>query len=251
MKQSAVNLLRGGLFRMNNQVSDIKNEMRKLANKKIAEHSQRFFKTGKGQYGEGDIFLGIRVPVLRKIAKKFRRISLAEVSKLLESKFHEERLLSILMLVNLFKSGDEDDQELIYELYLDKTKFINNWDIVDISAGNIVGAFLFEKDKAPLYRLVFSENLWERRIAIVATFYFIRNDEFDDTLKIAEILFTDKEDLIHKAVGWMLREVGKRVIEIEEEFLEEHYLKMPRTMLRYAIERFPETRRKMYLKGQI
>ena len=236
---------------MNNQVANIKNEMRKLANKKIAEHSQRFFKTGKGQYGEGDIFLGIRAPVLRKIAKKFRRISLAEVSKLLESKFHEERLLSILMLVNLFKSGDEDDQELIYELYLDKTKFINNWDIVDISAGNIVGAFLFEKDKAPLYRLVFSENLWERRIAIVATFYFIRNDEFDDTLKIAEILFTDKEDLIHKAVGWMLREVGKRVIEIEEEFLEEHYLKMPRTMLRYAIERFPETRRKMYLKGQI
>ena len=236
---------------MNNQIADIKNEMRKLANKEIAEHSQRFFKTGKGQYGEGDIFLGIRVPVLRKIAKKFRRISLAEVSKLLESKFHEERLLSILMLVNLFKSGDEDDQELIYELYLDKTKFINNWDIVDISAGNIVGAFLFEKDKAPLYRLVFSENLWERRIAIVATFYFIRNDEFDDTLKIAEILFTDKEDLIHKAVGWMLREVGKRVIEIEEEFLEEHYLKMPRTMLRYAIERFPETRRKMYLKGQV
>ena len=236
---------------MSNQVANIKNEMRKLANKKIAEHSQRFFKTGKGQYGEGDIFLGIRVPVLRKIAKKFRRISLAEVSKLLESKFHEERLLSILMLVNLFKSGDEDDQELIYELYLDKTKFINNWDIVDISAGNIVGAFLFEKDKAPLYRLVFSENLWERRIAIVATFYFIRNDEFDDTLKIAEILFTDKEDLIHKAVGWMLREVGKRVIEIEEEFLEEHYLKMPRTMLRYAIERFPETRRKMYLKGQV
>ena len=236
---------------MNNQVADIKYEMRKLANKEIAEHSQRFFKTGKGQYGEGDIFLGIRVPVLRKIAKKFRRISLAEVSKLLESKFHEERLLSILMLVNLFKSGDEDDQELIYELYLDKTKFINNWDIVDISAGNIVGAFLFEKDKAPLYRLVFSENLWERRIAIVATFYFIRNDEFDDTLKIAEILFTDKEDLIHKAVGWMLREVGKRVIEIEEEFLEEHYLKMPRTMLRYAIERFPETRRKMYLKGQV
>ena len=236
---------------MNNQVANIKNEMRKLANKKIAEHSQRFFKTGKGQYGEGDIFLGIRAPVLRKIAKKFRRISLAEVSKLLESKFHEERLLSILMLVNLFKSGDEDDQELIYDLYLDKTKFINNWDIVDISAGNIVGAFLFEKDKAPLYRLVFSENLWERRIAIVATFYFIRNDEFDDTLKIAEILFTDKEDLIHKAVGWMLREVGKRVIEIEEEFLEEHYLKMPRTMLRYAIERFPETRRKMYLKGQV
>ncbi len=236
---------------MNNQVTDIKNEMRKLANKEIDERSQRFFKTGKGQYGEGDIFLGIRVPVLRKIAKKFRRISLAEVSKLLESKFHEERLLSILMLVNLFKSGDEDDQELIYELYLDKTKFINNWDIVDISAGNIVGAFLFEKDKAPLYRLVFSENLWERRIAIVATFYFIRNDEFDDTLKIAEILFTDKEDLIHKSVGWMLREVGKRVIEIEEEFLEEHYLKMPRTMLRYAIERFPETRRKMYLKGQV
>jgi len=236
---------------MSNQVSDIKNEMRKIANKEIAEHSQRFFKTGKGQHGEGDIFLGIRVPVLRKIAKKFRRISLAEVSKLLESKFHEERLLSILMLVNLFKSGGEDDQELIYELYLDKTRFINNWNIVDISAGNIVGEFLFEKDKAPLYHLVFSENLWERRIAIVATFYFIKNYEFNDTLKIAEILFTDKEDLIHKAVGWMLREVGKREIKIEEEFLEEHYLKMPRIMLRYAIERFPETRRKMYLKGQV
>ena len=236
---------------MSNQVSDIKNEMRKIANKEIAEHSQRFFKTGKGQHGEGDIFLGIRVPVLRKIAKKFRRISLSEVSKLLESKFHEERLLSILMLVNLFKSGGEDDQELIYELYLDKTRFINNWNIVDISAGNIVGEFLFEKDKAPLYHLVFSENLWERRIAIVATFYFIKNYEFNDTLKIAEILFTDKEDLIHKAVGWMLREVGKREIKIEEEFLEEHYLKMPRTMLRYAIERFPETRRKMYLKGQV
>ena len=139
MKQSVANLLRGVLFRMNNQVDDIKYEMRKLANKKTAKHSQRFFKTGKGQYGEGDIFLGIRVPVLRKIAKKFRRISFAEVSKLLESKFHEERLLSILMLVNLFKSGDEDDQELIYELYLDKTKFINNWDIV--------GAFCLKKTK--------------------------------------------------------------------------------------------------------
>ena len=132
------------------------------------------------------------------------------------------------------------------------TNISSGLEIVNFSgAGNIVGEFLFEKDKAPLYRLVFSENLWEWRIAIVATFYFIRNDEFDDTLKIAEILFTDKEDLIHKAVGWMLREVGKRVIEIEEEFLEEHYLKMPRTMLRYAIERFPETRRKMYLKGQV
>ena len=136
-------------------------------------------------------------------------------------------------------------------MYLDNIKFINNWDIVDISAGNIVGAYLYEKDRVPLYRLVKSQNLWERRISIISTFYFIRQNEFDDTLKIAEILLNDKEDLIQKAVGWMLREVGKREIEIEEEFLQEHYMKMPRTMLRYAIEKFPETRRKMYLRGEV
>ena len=237
----------------------IHNDLMLLANKEIAEHSQRFFKTGKGEYGESDIFLGIRVPVLRKLVNKYRGISLEEVSKLLHSKFHEERLLAVLILVHLFKnrsgtldeSGTYDGQKQIYNLYLDNIEFINNWDIVDISAGNIVGAYLHQKDKALLYRLVKSQNLWERRISIISTFHFIRNYDFDDTLKIAEILLNDKEDLIQKAVGWMLREVGKREIEIEEEFLQEHYMKMPRTMLRYAIEKFPETRRKMYLRGEV
>ena len=229
----------------------IHNDLMLLANKEIAEHSQRFFKTGKGEYGESDIFLGIRVPVLRKLVNKYRGISLEEVSKLLHSKFHEERLLAVLMLVQLFKTGGDEEQKQIYNLYLDNIEFINNWDIVDISAGNIVGAYLHQKDKALLYRLVYADNLWERRISIISTFYFIRQNEFDDTLKIAEILLNDKEDLIQKAVGWMLREVGKREIEIEEEFLQEHYMKMPRTMLRYAIEKFPETKRKMYLRGEV
>jgi len=234
---------------MNHKI--IHNELLQLANEKIAEHSQRFFKTGKGEYGEGDIFLGIRVPLLRKLVKKYRGISITEVRKLLHSKFHEERLLAVLMLVQLFKSGDESVQKQVYDLYLENTEYINNWDIVDISASNIVGAHLYEKDKAPLYDLVQSKNLWERRIAIIATFYFIRQNEFDDTLKLAEILLNDKEDLIHKAVGWMLREVGKREIELEEEFLQEHYKIMPRTMLRYAIEKFTETSRKMYLRGEV
>ena len=234
---------------MNHKI--IHNDLLQLANEQIAEHSQRFFKTGKGEYGEGDIFLGIRVPLLRKLVKKYRGISITEVRKLLHSKFHEERLLAVLMLVQLFKSADESVQKQVYDLYLENTEFINNWDIVDISASNIVGAHLYEKDKAPLYDLVQSKNLWERRIAIIATFYFIRQNEFDDTLKLAEILLNDKEDLIHKAVGWMLREVGKREIEFEEEFLQEHYKIMPRTMLRYAIEKFTETSRKMYLRGEV
>jgi len=229
----------------------IHNDLLQLANEQIAEHSQRFFKTGKGEYGEGDIFLGIRVPLLRRLVKKYGGISIAEVRKLLHSKFHEERLLAVLMLVQLFKSGDESVQKQVYDLYLENTEFINNWDIVDISASNIVGAHLYEKDKAPLYDLVQSKNLWERRISIISTFYFIRQNEFDDTLKLAKILLNDKEDLIHKAVGWMLREVGKREIEFEEEFLQEHYKIMPRTMLRYAIEKFPETSRKMYLRGEV
>ena len=195
--------------------------------------------------------MGIRVPLLRKLVKKYRGISITEVRKLLHSKFHEERLLAVLMLVQLFKSGDESVQKQVYDLYLENTEYINNWDIVDISASNIVGAHLYEKDKAPLYDLVQSKNLWERRISIISTFYFIRQNEFDDTLKIAKILLNDKEDLIHKAVGWMLREVGKREIEFEEEFLQEHYKIMPRTMLRYAIEKFPETSRKMYLRGEV
>lgn len=231
-------------------VKAIQNDLRKLADKEIAEHSQRFFKTGKGEYGEGDVFLGIRVPLLRKLVKKYKGILLLDAGDLLKSKFHEERLLSVLMLVEIFKNSSNVDKKAVYDFYLTNTKYINNWDLVDISAANIVGAYLMDKDKAMLYKFADSESLWERRIAIISTFYFIRQNEFEHTLNIAKQLLHDNEELIHKAVGWMLREIGKRNIEKEEEFLGENYKQMPRIMLRYAIERFPEKKRKMYLKRQ-
>lgn len=236
---------------MNKRLLNIQNELRRLGDKKIAEHSQRFFKTGEGQYGEGDRFLGIRVPVLRGLARKNRGISIEEISRLLKSKFHEERLLSVLMLVDVFNSSDRNGKKDVYRLYLDNTKHINNWDIVDCSAEHIVGAYLRGHDKGPIYKLASSNSLWERRISIISTFHFIKNDEFIDSLKVSKLLLHDREDLIHKAVGWMLREIGKRNIKTEEEFLKVHYKDMPRTMLRYAIERFPEKKRKKYLKGEI
>ncbi len=229
----------------------IQNELRRLGNNEIAEHSQRFFKTGKGEYGDGDKFLGIRVPILRKFAKKYNGTSVEDVSKLLKSQFHEERLLALIMLVGLFKRAKEKDQKSIYDFYLDNTQFINNWDLVDCSAEHIVGVFLYVIDKEPLYTLADSNNLWERRISIMSTLYFIKQNKFADSLKISEILLHDEEDLIHKAVGWMLREIGKRDIEVEEGFLKKHYKNMPRTMLRYAIEKFSEEKRKGYLKGEI
>lgn len=229
----------------------IQSELQKLANKKYAEHALRFFKTGKGEYGEGDKFLGIRVPVLRKLVKTYRGISLDKILILLKSKFHEERMVALFFLVDMFKRGEGENKKTICRIYLDNTKYINNWDLVDTTAWHIVGAFLYDKDRKPLYTLARSNNLWERRIAILSTFYFIREDEFKDTLKLAEILLHDNEDLMHKAVGWMLREVGKRNLKKEEAFLEKHYASMPRTMLRYAIEKFPEKRRQMYLKGKI
>jgi len=236
---------------MHERIVTIQKELRRSANKKIATHSQRFFKTGKGEYGEGDIFLGIRVPVLRKMARKHRGIAIDEVSQLLTSQFHEERLLALFMLVDIFKRGSEKDRKMIYTLYLDNTKFINNWDLVDSSAGYIVGAYLLKLDKKPLYNLAQSSSLWERRISIISTGHFITYNKFTDTLKIAQMLLHDEEDLIHKAVGWMLREIGKRDSETEERFLKKHYKSMPRTMLRYAIEKFPEEKRKSYLRGEI
>jgi len=227
---------------------ELKKELQSLADKKQAEILQRFFKTGKGQYGEGDKFLGIKVPIQRNIAKKYKQLNLDDIRKLLRSKIHEHRLVALLVLIHQFDSGDEDIKKDIYELYLDNTKNINNWDLVDLSAPNIVGKFLLNKDRRLLYRLAKSKNLWERRIAILATFEFIKNKESEDTFAIAEILLNDSHDLLHKAVGWMLREVGKRIsLEKEEEFLQTHYKKMPRTMLRYAIERFDEAKRKKYL----
>ncbi|MEO0367672.1 MAG: DNA alkylation repair protein [Pseudomonadota bacterium] len=229
----------------------IKETLRDLANTDIAEHSQRFFKTGEGEYGEGDQFLGIRVPVLRKQVKSFEATSLAEIQKVLMSPFHEERLFSLLLLAHKFNRGDEHQQAAIYEMYLNNTKYINNWDLVDCSAHKIVGPYLEKRDRQPLYQLVESDSLWERRIAIIATYHYIRNNEFEDTLKLSKRLLDDQQDLIHKAVGWMLREVGKRNLEVEKSFLKDTYKTMPRTMLRYAIEKFPEQERKQYLHGKV
>ena len=236
---------------MTKSLEEIQKKLKRLGNEEKAKKHQSFFKTGPGEYGEGDIFVGVTVPELRKLANEYKTITLKEVKHLLRSPIHEERLLSLFLLIHRYSKGDEPEKKKIYELYLKNTKFINNWDIVDSSAGQIVGAFLLNKNKQPLYDLVNSENLWERRISIISTFYFIKHNKFSDTLKISKILLSDKEDLIHKAVGWMLREVGKRDISIEENFLKKHYKNMPRTMLRYAIEKFTETKRRRYLKGKI
>ena len=233
------------------KTQEITKRLKALGNKEHAAVSQRFFKTGPGEYGEGDIFLGIKVPVLRKLAKEHIDLSLGDIKKIIRSKFHEERLLSLLIMVAQFTKGDQNKKKSIYQLYLKSTKFINNWDLVDTSAHYIVGPYLKDKSRAPLFKLAKSKNLWERRIAIMSTFHFIKNDEFTDTLKIAKILLQDPEDMIHKAVGWMLREIGKRDLKEEEAFLKPHYREMPRTMLRYAIEKFPEPKRKRYLKGTI
>jgi 3-methyladenine DNA glycosylase AlkD len=225
----------------------LKKELKKLSNPKQAEILQGFFKTRKGEYGEGDIFLGIKVPEQRKVAGGFSNLSLRDLEKLLNSKIHEYRMTALFVLVNKYKKADEDEKSKIFNFYLENTKNINNWDLVDLSAPKIVGDYLLNKPRNILYKLAKAENLWEKRIAIVSTWIIIRNNEFDDTLKIAKILLNDKHDLIHKAVGWMLREVGKRDQKIEEEFLKKYYLKMPRTMLRYAIERFDDEKRKFYL----
>jgi 3-methyladenine DNA glycosylase AlkD len=237
---------------MNTTVAGIQRELRGLGNAENARHSLRFFKTGPGQYGEGDRFLGIRVPALRGIAKKHQTISLDDAAELLRFGFHEERLTALFILVRKYqRANDTGEKEAIYQLYLDSMRWINNWDLVDCSAEHIVGAHLRERDKRPLYNLAGSKSLWERRIAMMATFHFIRQGEFDDALRIAAILLPDPEDLIHKAVGWMLREIGKRDIGTEERFLNRHYRQMPRTMLRYAIEKFSEQKRQRYLKGDI
>lgn len=225
--------------------------LKSLSNPEIAEHSQRYFKTAKGEYGFGDKFLGIRVPVIRESVKKYKSTSLNIVVKLLKSEFHEIRLFALLLLVYQFSKADMDKQDKIYNLYLNNTKYINNWDLVDSSAHHIVGVYLENKDRAILVKLSKSKLIWERRIAIIATAYFIKNKDYKDTLRISKILINDKEDLIHKAVGWMLREIGKRDLNEEVTFLNRHYKNMPRTMLRYAIEKFSKTERDKYLKGTL
>jgi 3-methyladenine DNA glycosylase AlkD len=216
-----------------------------------AAQALRFFKTGPGEYGEGDRFRGIKVPLVRGVAKEFPDLAFAEAKLLLASPFHEDRLAALAILCRQFQAGDEAVRERIYRLYLGGARWVNNWDLVDVSAPQILGGFLHKKDKAPLYKLAQSANLWERRMAIIATLWYIREKDCKDALKLAEKLLDAPEDLLHKAVGWMLREVGKRDRKAEEVFLARHYRTMPRTTLRYAIEHFPETRRKAYLKGEI
>jgi 3-methyladenine DNA glycosylase AlkD len=223
--------------------------LRSFASPQQAAVLARFFKTGPGQYGEGDRFIGVKVPTIRKVAKEFKNLSLAEVGCLLHSDIHEERLLALVILVGQFEKGDDAARKSIYDFYLANTQHINNWDLVDLSAPQIVGGYLEARSRKLLERLAKSVSLWERRISILATHWFIRHGDFNETLKIAKMLLGDNEDLIHKAVGWMLREVGKKDVAVLAEFLVQHCRAMPRTMLRYAIERFPEKERLLYMNG--
>jgi len=232
-------------------LKNIEGELKQLSNPEKAKVLSGFFKTGKGEYGEGDLFLGITVPEQRKIAQKYSELPLKDIRKLLSSKFHEHRLVALLMLIRQYGKADERRKKEIFDFYLANTRHINNWDLVDLSAPNIMGDYLLDKDRAILYKLAKSDNLWEKRMAIIATFTFIRNNQFDDTFRIAEILLYDQHDLIRKAVGWMLRETGKRNQTQEEAFLKKYCSKMPRTMLRYAVERFDEQKRRLYLKPSI
>lgn len=230
-------------------LKEVRAELRLHADESDALVLKRFFKTGPGDYGEGDRFLGVRVPDTRRVARRYRELPLRDVLKLLKSPFHEERFLALVMLVGRYRSGNDDEKRQVYQIYLKHADYINNWDLVDTSAEHIVGAYLYARSHEPLFNLARSDRLWERRISIIATFYFIRHGTFDTTLRIASMLLNDEEDLIHKAVGWMLREVGKRDRSREDDFLGKHYRLMPRTMLRYAIEQYPEKQRQRYLKG--
>jgi 3-methyladenine DNA glycosylase AlkD len=224
--------------------------LRELADPRTAAHARRFFKTAPGEYGAGDRFLGIRVPVIRKLVRAHRAMPDRAVRALLRSPFHEERLLALLMLVDRFRNGDDARRAEVYRLYFENLAYVDNWDLVDSSASQIVGAYLENRWRRPLYRLARSPNLWRRRISIIATQHFIRLGQFEDTLALAGLLISDDEDLIHKAAGWMLREVAKRNRTAVERLLKAHHAHMPRTMLRYAIEHFPEARRRAYLAGK-
>ena len=232
-------------------LDNLRKDLNLYASPQKAAVLKRFFKTGEGQYGEGDIFLGVQVPDSRKIVRKYADISLDNTLQLLRSKIHEERLIALLIMVEKSRCAEESGKEILFKKYLENTQYINNWDLVDLSADKIVGSYLFEKPKDILYSLATSENLWERRIAILATFDFIKKGFYVDTLRIVEIVLNDEHDLIQKAAGWMLREIGKRCSqEVLEQFLLANYKQMPRTMLRYAIERLPKDLRLQYLKGE-
>ena len=224
-------------------------ELYALADPADAIHSLRFFKTAPGEYGAGDKFLGLRVPALRRLARNYRKLDDTHALEMLASSWHEERLLALMLLVEGYGRGDSSRRGRIHRAYLANTRHINNWDLVDSSAEYIVGQHLASEKIELLEQLARSDDIWERRIAIISTFHFIKRNQFGPTLRIARLLLRDKHDLIHKAVGWMLREVGKRDRKAEDAFLRKHYREMPRTMLRYAIERHPEKVRKQYLAG--
>jgi 3-methyladenine DNA glycosylase AlkD len=225
--------------------------LKKFARPGGAKGASRFFKTGKGEYGEGDLFLGVKVPDTRAVAHQFYELPIRDCKTLLRSKFHEERVLALLILLEKYeRTDDEKVKAKIYRFCIQNLRYINNWDLVDTAAPNIIGPHLYERNRSILYKLAKSKVLWEKRVAIISTFYFIRQNDFNDTLKIAETLMNDDHDLIHKAVGWMLREVGNRNPEVGHRFLRRHQKKMPRTMLRYAIEKFSPRVRQAYLEGR-
>lgn len=232
---------------------NLKQQLENLSDKNIADHSLKFFKCGPGEYGEGDKFLGIRVPVLRKLAKEYVDLSLLEVTKHAKSKWHEERLTALFILTfkyqNHYKYKRFGEAQKIYKKYISLYQFINNWDLVDTTCHKIMGPELFHSDKSLLYKWARSNHLWKKRISMMTTYYFIKRGEFEDTFRIAEILLDDDHDLIHKVVGWMLREVGKVDRKAQDVFMKKYYKKMPRTMLRYAIEKYPPTTRKKILAG--
>ena len=232
-------------------VADIRAQLQELSDPRVAERSQRFFRTATGEYGEGDTFIGVRVPTLRRVAKQYRSVSLRDTELLLQSPIHEERLLALLLLVRRYEQGDKTTREDVFDLYQRNIQFVNSWDLVDSSAHKIMGDYLRSRSRRLLRRLAKSGVLWERRIAIISTMAYIKDGEFGETLKIAELLLLDDEDLIHKAVGWMLREIGNRNRKVEEAFLRKHYKDMPRTMLRYAIEKLPKTKRQRFLTGKV
>ena len=228
-------------------IGRVRRALREVAVNEYVATLQSFFKTGPGEYGEGDIFIGVRLPAARAVARRFKDLALEEVIELLYSKIHEERLVSLLILVHQFKEGDEAHRERILKLYLANTSQINNWDLVDTSAPQIVGAYFLRRPKAELRRLARSPLVWDRRIAIVGTFTLIRAGEHDETMRLARVLLHDEHDLIRKAVGWMLREVGKRDEPRLVEFLERHAHEMPRVMLRYSLERLDAPLRKRFM----
>lgn len=227
---------------------EVENALNAHENPGDAAFLQRFFKTGKGQYGEGDIFIGLRVPLVRKIATQFRDLPLTEIERLLESPIHEHRLCAVIIMTEQAKRADQGQRKALYDLYMRRTDRLNNWDIIDVSCREVAGGYLLDKSRQPLYRLARSHDMWERRIAIVSTWQFIREGDLADTFAIAELLLNDTHDLIHKAVGWMLREAGKRDEDQLKAFLNEHAAHMPRTMLRYSLERLHPEERQYYMR---